>query len=117
MQIWVDGTEVPSQLIRKPFSSLFRYRFRCDGQLLEVRVEPDGMRSFSVELKEADAPVAAPRIRTMHILLGCGCGTASLALVARIFGFLPWSAGGVIALMTTIVTSLLLLLVTLRRAT
>lgn len=53
--IQVDGVTTPSTLVRRPFSSLFRYRFEVDATPWELRVSPDGLRSFQLIIVPAGA--------------------------------------------------------------
>lgn len=115
MDIWVDGCRVPVRLVRKAFSGLFRYQFDCYGCAMEVRLEPDSLRSYAVTLTPIDAPVAKAALRPIQIALGCGCGGALVSVALHVAGVVQWSPGAVIGIGATGVATLLCLVVYSRR--
>jgi len=68
----VDGEVVPTKLVRKPFGSVFRYRFSLGGEALEVRVAPSSLVDYDVAVSRADEPLAKPKIGLLAIASACG---------------------------------------------
>jgi hypothetical protein len=101
----VDGEVVPTKLVRKPFGSVFRYRFGLGGEMLEVRVAPSSLRAFEVTLIRADAPIAASRIGIATIASACGVAGAAAGLCMYLGGVTPVTPsliiGGVGAVVST----------------
>ncbi len=113
--IRVDGVPVSSTLIRRPFSSLFRYRFAIDATHWELRVSPDGLRRFRLEVVPATASVASTGISTGistgAIAMGSGVPGALASLGLASAGMVPWAPSVMVGLGASLGTFAILWLV------
>ncbi|MEJ7730612.1 MAG: hypothetical protein WKG00_15500 [Polyangiaceae bacterium] len=88
----IDGVLVPAKLVRKPFGSLFRYRFALGAELLEVRLSPSSLHGYDVILAPAEAPLASKGIALRTILSVTGFGGAMGAAIMALAGVVPLGA-------------------------
>ncbi len=102
--IHVDGVATPSTLVRRPFSSLFRYRFDVDATPWEVRVSPDGLRSVQVVIVPSAFAVEASGLSVGAIAVGSGVPGAVGALGLAGAGVVPVGPSLVIGLGTALGT-------------
>lgn len=80
--IRVDRAEVRSTLVRRPFSSLFRFRFEVDGVPFELRMTPKGLHDVELSIVRADAPAGGSGLSLPVVAAGAGLPgvVAALAL-------------------------------------
>jgi hypothetical protein len=114
--ILVDGNEAKSTLVRRPFSSLFRYRFQIDATPWEVRVSPNGLRTFEVVIVPASQVAAPTGLSTSPIAAASGLPGVVAAVGLSAAGVMPFGPSVALGAFVGLGTFVILWLVYGRRS-
>lgn len=114
--ILVDGNEAKATLVRRPFSSLFRYRFEIDATAWEVRVSPNGLRTVEVTVVPASQVVAPTGLSTSTIAAASGLPGVVAALGLSGAGVMPFGPSVAVGVFAGVGTFAILWLVYGRRS-